>query len=72
MIDRSESHLIARERRNRGGSNNESGIAAGIHARDRAARPLRARATSQSDTTDVPRVEPGMRPAMHVPRTRLK
>jgi hypothetical protein len=72
MIDRSESHLIAQERRNRGGSDNESGVPSGVHAGDRTTRPLRVRAEGRGDATDVPRVDTSIRPAARIPRARPK
>ena len=66
MIDRSESHLIAQERRNRRGSGNESITNAGGHSGDRIPR-------RKPDPARAERVEPTIGEAKHpTPRTRLR
>ena len=66
MIDRSESHLIAQERRNRRGSSDEPTANDGGHAGDRMTR-------RKSDPARAQRVEPTIGAAKHpTPRTRLQ
>jgi hypothetical protein len=66
MIDRSESHLIAQERRNRGGSTNESTTKTGGRVGDRITR-------RKPDPARAPRVEQTLKQSKHpAPRTRLR